>query len=235
MNGEASPMALPFQARVAVWLNACFGLAIAKDPVERNHRFLEEALELAQACGCTRSEAAQLVDYVFDRPIGEIHQEIGGVMVCLAALCAAHGREMSDDGETELSRVWTKIEKIRAKQAAKPKHSPLPEAKILPAALTAAASDVLAERKRQQLAGGYGDGHDDLHDDGAIAAGAAAYAFSAYLSTTYRAFPLDPLGFWPWEPALFKPRGARRDLVRAGALILAEIERLDRQPERCAR
>jgi len=30
-------------------------------------------------------------------------------------------------GETELARVWTKVEKIRAKQAAKPKHSPLPQ------------------------------------------------------------------------------------------------------------
>jgi hypothetical protein len=29
-------------------------------------------------------------------------------------------------GETELARIWTKVEAIRAKQAAKPKHSPLP-------------------------------------------------------------------------------------------------------------
>ena len=33
---------------------------------------------------------------------------------------------MHVDAETELARVWTKVEKIRAKQAAKPKHSALP-------------------------------------------------------------------------------------------------------------
>jgi hypothetical protein len=32
-------------------------------------------------------------------------------------------------GEIELARVWNKIDIIRAKQAAKPKHSPLPEAR----------------------------------------------------------------------------------------------------------
>lgn len=116
----------PFQRRVRPWMQACFGEEISADRVERNHRFLEEALELAQANGCTRSEARQLVDYVFDRPLGEIGQEIGGVMVTLAALCLAVGEDMHVAGETELARIWTKVEAIRAKQAAKPRHSPLP-------------------------------------------------------------------------------------------------------------
>lgn len=117
-----------YQSRVKPWLDACFGPEIAGDTTERNHRFLEEALELVQSGGCTASEAHQLVDYVFDRPVGEMGQEVGGVMNTLAALCLAYGRDMHEDGETELARVWTKIDKIRAKQAAKPKHSPLPEA-----------------------------------------------------------------------------------------------------------
>lgn len=116
-----------FQQRVQPWLNECFGERIARDREERNHRFLEEALELVQACGCTASEAHQLVDYVFARPTGEPHQEIGGVMVTLAALCLANGLDMHTDGETELARIWTQVEAIRAKQAAKPKHSPLSE------------------------------------------------------------------------------------------------------------
>lgn len=106
---------------------ACFGERISKDKTERNHRFLEEALELVQATGCTKSEAHQLVDYVFERPIGEPVQECGGVMVTLAALCLANDLNMNECGEMELSRIWTKIEKIREKQANKPKHSPLPE------------------------------------------------------------------------------------------------------------
>ena len=116
----------PFQARVQPWLLACFGAEIAADQVERNHRFLEESIELVQASGCTASEAHQLVDYVFGRPVGEPAQEVGGVMVTLAALCLARGMDMAAAGEAELARIWTKVEQIRAKQAAKPKYGPLP-------------------------------------------------------------------------------------------------------------
>lgn len=122
------PNVEPFQARVQPWMMACFGEMIAGDREERNHRFLEEALELVQSAGCTESEAHQLVDYVYGRPIGEPHQEVGGVMVTLAALCLANALDMHEAGETELARVWTKVEAIRAKQAAKPKYSPLPGA-----------------------------------------------------------------------------------------------------------
>lgn len=122
-NGQITP----FQTRVRPWLLECFGQEIASDAKERNHRFLEESLELVQACGCTQSEAHQLVDYVYGRDVGEKHQEVGGVMVTLAALCLAQQLDMHDCGEVELARIWTKVEQIRAKQAAKPKHSPLPQ------------------------------------------------------------------------------------------------------------
>lgn len=115
-----------FQQRVQPWMLACFGAEISADRVERNHRFLEESLELVQACGCTASEAHQLVDYTFGRPLGEPMQEVGGVMVTLAGLCLANGIDMHNAGDVELRRVWTKVEQIRAKHAAKPKHSPLP-------------------------------------------------------------------------------------------------------------
>jgi len=35
---------------------------------------------------------------------------------------------MHKNGEVELNRIWTKVDEIRAKQACKPSHSPLPEA-----------------------------------------------------------------------------------------------------------
>lgn len=122
------PVELSFQTRVAPWMLECFGAEVSRDRTERNHRFLEEALELGQAAGCTPSEAHQLVDYVYGRPVGELSQEVGGVMVTLAALCLAQDVDMHAAGETELARVWTKIEVIREKHAAKPKHSPLPGA-----------------------------------------------------------------------------------------------------------
>ena len=116
-----------YQQRVNDWMLKCFGPSITEDKTERNHRFLEEALELVQSGGCTASEAHQLVDYVFSRPVGEIGQEVGGSIVTLAALCNAHGVDLDAEAEKELTRIWGMVDRIRAKQAAKPKHSPLPE------------------------------------------------------------------------------------------------------------
>lgn len=122
-----------YQHRVHAWILACFGPEIGADRVERNHRFIEEALELVQSGGATASECHQLVDYVFGRAVGDLTQEVGGVLNTLAALCTAHGVDMDVAGEKELTRVWTKVETIRAKQKAKPKHSPLPAALQPPA------------------------------------------------------------------------------------------------------
>jgi len=116
-----------FQKRVLAWMMECFSMEICRDSAERNHRFLEESLELVQSLGCTASEAHQLVDYVFGRPAGEPTQELGGVMVTIAALCFPNDLDMNAAAETELARVWKNIDKIRAKQEAKPKHSPLPQ------------------------------------------------------------------------------------------------------------
>lgn len=118
-----------FQNRVAAWMFKCFGFKIANDKIERNHRFLEEALELVQACDCTASEAHQLVEYVFNRPVGEKHQEVGGAIVTLTALCEAHKLDLNSCGHVEMDRIESKdiMNKIRKKQAAKPKYSPLPQ------------------------------------------------------------------------------------------------------------
>lgn len=110
---------LSFQQRVRAWAVACFGAEIAYDKRIRNFRFLEEALELVQAGGCIKAEAMELVHYVYGRPIGETPQEIGGVRVTLAALCEAYGQDEDTCADVELTRCWEKIEKIRAKQAAK--------------------------------------------------------------------------------------------------------------------
>lgn len=117
-----------FQSRVAPWMQECFGAKISSSTLERNHRFLEEALELVQSLGMTKHEVLLLVDYAYDRPAGDPPQEVGGVMVTLAALCLAAKMDMHECAETELARVWTKVPQIRAKHAAKPKHSPLPQA-----------------------------------------------------------------------------------------------------------
>lgn len=131
---EENRLPLPgFQSEVADWMLECFGPDIAADQVERADRFTEEALELAQTMpGFTADRAHALVDYVFSRDIGERPQEVGGVMVTLAALCNTVGININEAAETELARVWTKVDAIRAKQAAKPTGSALPIALSTP-------------------------------------------------------------------------------------------------------
>lgn len=115
-----------FQQRVAEWLSKCFGNDIATDQSERNHRFLEESLELVQALGCSKSEALELVEYVYARPVGEPQQEAGGAILTLAALCTANQLDLAEAGDLELKRVWKNLERIRDKQASKRKGSALP-------------------------------------------------------------------------------------------------------------
>lgn len=116
------------QQRVAAWMQECFGPEITADKVERTDRFIEEALELAQATGWTADRGHALVDYVFGRPVGEIGQEVGGVMVTLAALCNVFDIDMNAEAKREVDRITQPeiVLKIRAKQAAKPTGSALP-------------------------------------------------------------------------------------------------------------
>lgn len=117
-----------FQEAVGLWLVQCFGREVASDLKERAFRFQEEANELTQAIGMTREEAHALVDYTWNRPVGETTQELGGVLVTLAALCHASGMDMETHALNELSRINQSevMERIRAKQLTKPHRSPLP-------------------------------------------------------------------------------------------------------------
>lgn len=94
------------------------------------------------------------------------------------------------------------------------------------------AATVLArERRRQVDDEGWTAEHDDKHCYGQLALAAAAYsaeaaanfASAAWLRTAIRSL-------WPWGANWWKPRNPALNLVRAGALIIAELERLDRLP-----
>lgn len=115
-----------YQEWVGNWMQACFGPVISADRLERGDRLLEEVLELLQSGDYPRERVAALENYVYTRPKGEPAQEVGGVMVTLAAYCLAHELDMQVCGDNELTRVFGKIEQIRAKQAAKPTGSALP-------------------------------------------------------------------------------------------------------------
>ncbi|ENU2139557.1 ead/Ea22-like family protein [Klebsiella michiganensis] len=90
--------------------------------------------------------------------------------------------------------------------------------------VSAAAADVLAERQRQITAEGWTPEHDDEYEHGELADAAGCYALSSELFDCAG----EPPRPWPWPDEWWKPGNRRRDLVKAGALILAEIERIDR-------
>lgn len=84
--------------------------------------------------------------------------------------------------------------------------------------------DVQAERRRQITAEGWTPDHDDLYCAAELPRAAAAYILSGAND--------EAPAIWPFSAKWWKPRDARANYMRAGALILAEIERLDRAAER---
>lgn len=80
--------------------------------------------------------------------------------------------------------------------------------------------DVQTERRRQVEAESWTPDHDDLYCAAELPRAAAAYILSGAND--------EAPAIWPFVAKWWKPRDARANYVRAGALILAEIERLDR-------
>lgn len=101
---------------------------------------------------------------------------------------------------------------------------------------SAAVNDVLVERVRQLSEEGYDAKHDDAHTDGALALAAAAYIGGAlkrgkqYGPPDGHADDVDVLiSMAPWS---IRYKSQRDSLVKAAALILAELERFDRAARR---
>lgn len=86
-----------------------------------------------------------------------------------------------------------------------------------------ALDDVVAERDRQRHAEGWTEAHDDAYSDGELSRAAASYC----LPDSH-----VPAHFWPWAAEWWKPTTPRRNLVKAAALIIAEIDRIDRAESR---
>lgn len=94
-----------------------------------------------------------------------------------------------------------------------------------------ALDDIAAERHRQISQEGWTPEHDDEHDTGEMSDAAAAYALRPVLrNILVGSYTMDRIidRIWPWSREWWKPGDRRRDLVKAGALIVAEIDRLDR-------
>lgn len=95
------------------------------------------------------------------------------------------------------------------------------------AELGKALTDIADERKRQVEQEGWSADHDDAHYNGELAEAGGCYALYGS-HEAHGDFSEKPPVEWPWDWGWWKPKDRRRDLVRAAALIVAEIERLDR-------
>lgn len=102
--------------------------------------------------------------------------------------------------------------------------------------LSNAAEDVLNERSRQIGQENYSTEHDDGYQNNELVRAAGGYVdqvirrswvFSDYGQEAYQ--DDDDPEFWPWDEKHWKPKSPREDLVRAAALLIAEIERIDRK------
>lgn len=109
-----------------------------------------------------------------------------------------------------------------------------------------ALDEIAAERRRQVEVEGWHPDHDDIHNRGQMAAAAGCYALASTwddgaMFATVSRYPARHGAsgrnfghltaasvFWPWDWKWWKPRSKRENLIRAAALIVAEIERLDR-------
>lgn len=91
------------------------------NPEERVIRFGEETMELMQCEGVTKEQAHALVEQVWNKPVGERSQELGGVMVTLATYLAVTEQDAGSAFEEEFARCERPdvIEKIRAKHKTK--------------------------------------------------------------------------------------------------------------------
>jgi hypothetical protein len=85
-------------------------------------------------------------------------------------------------------------------------------------------STVSDERQRQIAEESYSPNVDDGHERGELVRAATAYL-------RHDSAPAEARQLWPWERP-FRPKTHQRNLVIAAALLLAELERLERKRER---
>lgn len=84
-----------------------------------------------------------------------------------------------------------------------------------------AAVRIVAERERQVTTEGYTPEHDASMPPGELGRAGVCYARGALDEYVTSAPPPE----WPWDVEWWKPKSHQRDLIRAGALIAAEIDR----------
>lgn len=128
---------------------------------------------------------------------------------------------LDDRGVAFLGLSIAEAQKLVADLAALGIHAPAGEATPVGGVI----AEIAAERKRQIEVEGWTPEHDDEHRGGVMALAAGCYA----LASTGAPRAAE---HWPWDRNWWKPKDRRSDLIRAAALVVAELERLDRRAAR---
>ena len=213
--------------------------AVAPDALEQARCHLSNAIEDAEDGKTTAALPAlrEVAHYLAQAAVSTVKESlsVAGVEYLAGQVCGGDAEHNTVNVKLDQPAPWSSLRigtrlHLSAQQAE---------------AVSNAARDVLAERQRQINAEGWAPDHDDEHDGGELAAAGAAYALHAadYLNPHSQGDGGDEApDCWPWhdaiagrgegpektKPAWWKPGAPRRNLIKAGALILAEIERLDR-------
>lgn len=191
---------------------------------EINYQALRLAAEKA-TCGVWSLEYGEVR---FDGDDALIHREVVGYLP-ICRIEGAHPEsgfdedfQMEQQANAEFiaaANPATVLALLASLEAAEKRIAELEARAFNPAIL-----DVIAERQRQQSVEGWMPEHDDEHCNGELAMAAVCYINE---TETVNRNGGKPWG-WPWDASWWKPNARRRNLVKAGALILAEIERIDR-------
>lgn len=119
---KLNPTIRQMQQAVEEWYETLF----KGTPEEHSHetlamRFLEEAMELAQAMGVTRESALKQLEYTYGRPPGTVREEIAGTVMTLMHCGWSKKIDIQDAAVEELARINTPEmrQKIYDKQAFK--------------------------------------------------------------------------------------------------------------------
>lgn len=118
MNASLSEIASLTRAErqrdVFEWCGRTFGSESQRDRKKRALRFLEEAIELYQAEGCSLEQGQALMAHVLARPADQPQQEVGGVSVTLLSYCEAAGLSAHECEAVEIARIFNRsAEKAR--------------------------------------------------------------------------------------------------------------------------